>query len=72
MGSISHRCCWAVLVPAGATTFGVILTSLLATAALGDSLHGQGPALDMMVERGAIFYGGEAQHNLSGNGVVLD
>lgn len=63
-----------MLVPAGATCFGVILTSLLATTALGDSLHGQGPALDMMVEGDAFFGGGEVQHNLSGNGnsIFLD
>lgn len=39
-----------MLVPAGATCFGVILTSLLAMTVLGATLHAQGPALHMMVE----------------------
>lgn len=53
--------CWYLLVPP-------VLTSLLATTSLGDSLHGQGPALDTVVEGDTFFFGGsEVQHNLSGN-----
>lgn len=40
--------CWYLLVPP-------VLTSLLATTALGDSLHGQGPALDTVVEGDTFF-----------------
>lgn len=58
---------------AGAACFGVILTSLPATPALGESLHGQGPALDTMVEGDAFFWWGRGPtQSGSGNGVVLD